>query len=156
VIDVITNSSTEIYSWYDNSVGACKEMLQEMLKVFGVDKNVDDVFYITISCDVYGYIDYIDNMTDSEYKVFGELFPDMPTEYKEKYNFILNIVEQVNSGKIAKPDWMLRAEKKEDKYSYKLPTNNFIITAKSAEFEDLAKKIKKFLYSPEHDAEYNG
>lgn len=153
VIDVITNSSTEIYSWYDGSIGACKEMLQEMLKVFGVDKNVNDIFSITINCDVYYYIDYIDNMSESDYE---ELFPNMPTDHAEKRKFITNILAHVNSGEIHKPYWMVGAEEKEDPYSYKNPSNEFIIRAKSPEYEDLAKKIEKFLYSPNHDAEYNG
>ena len=49
VIDVITNSSTEIFTDFSNSVEPCKELINEMLKTFGVeDLTSDDIFDITV------------------------------------------------------------------------------------------------------------
>lgn len=153
VIDVITNSSTEIYSWYDESVGACKEMLAEMLKAFGVDKQVDDIFSVTIGYDQYVYSDYLDNLDEEDAKT---QCPNYPEDWKEQSAFLKALIEKVQSGEIEKPEWMTKAEEKEDYDSGRTPTNDFIIIAKSPEYKELAKKIETFIYSPNNDAFYNG
>lgn len=154
VIDVITNSSTEIYSWYDESIGACKEMLEEIFKVFGVDKPVDEVFHITLGFDNYVYIDFIDRQSDED---VNELFPGyLDKSWKEKAEIVTAFIKRVSDGEIEKPKWMESAETEEDRNTYREPTNDFMIYAKSPEYNDLAKKIEKFIYSPNHDAAYNG
>ena len=47
-IDVITNSSTELYIDYSGSIEPCKDMINEMFKACGIDKTCDDVFNITL------------------------------------------------------------------------------------------------------------
>lgn len=149
VIDVITNSSTEIYSWYDGSVSACREMLEEIFKVFGVEEKVDDIFYIHLSYDYYIYIDYIsDNKLENE-------FENYPNNWSEQNEYVKDFVEQVYSGKISKPKWMDDAENAEN-YSGRTPSNEFTILTKKPEYKELAKKIEKFLYSPDSEAEYEG
>lgn len=153
VIDVITNSSTEIYSWYDSSVGACKEMIQEMLKVFGVDKNVDDIFNISVCCEMSEYSEYIYTKDEEEINI---LLPDYPKEWRERHAYLDSLIQDITTGKIVKPEWMKEAEQKEDANTYRSPSNVFFITTKDPIYEPLAKKIEAFLYSPEHDAEYDG
>ena len=51
IIDLITNSSTEIYTYSDGSLAACKEMIDEFFKVMGIDKTCDDVFELSIDTD---------------------------------------------------------------------------------------------------------
>lgn len=54
-INLITNSSTEFFVDFSNSLLPCKEMINEILKVFGVtDKNCDDLFDIKLSDYVEG------------------------------------------------------------------------------------------------------
>ena len=48
-IDVITNSSTEIFIDYSRSIKPCKEMINEMLKTFGVEQTCDDIFEVTLT-----------------------------------------------------------------------------------------------------------
>jgi hypothetical protein len=48
VIDLITNSSTEIFTDYSNSVEPLKEFLNEILKACGVNKSCDEVFEIEL------------------------------------------------------------------------------------------------------------
>ena len=47
-IDVITNSSTEIFIDYSRSIRPCKEMINEMLKTFGVEQSCDDIFEVKL------------------------------------------------------------------------------------------------------------
>jgi hypothetical protein len=41
--DIITNSSTTIYTYSDKSSKACKEMVDEIFETLGIDKSCDDV-----------------------------------------------------------------------------------------------------------------
>lgn len=60
IIDLITNSSTEIYTYSDGSLAACKEMINEFLMVMQIDQTCDDLFDLEIdteegeSCGDYG------------------------------------------------------------------------------------------------------
>jgi len=47
-VDLITNSSTEMYIDYSDSIEPCKKMINEMFKTFGVYKTCDDVFDIRL------------------------------------------------------------------------------------------------------------
>ena len=47
-IDLITNSSTEMFADYSNSVEPLKAMINEMFKVCGVEKTCDEVFVIEL------------------------------------------------------------------------------------------------------------
>ncbi|MFA5154170.1 MAG: hypothetical protein WC554_16590 [Clostridia bacterium] len=51
IIDLITNSSTEIYTYSSGSVAACKEMIDEFFKVTGVNKTCDDVFELSVDTE---------------------------------------------------------------------------------------------------------
>ena len=46
VVDLITNSSTEMFADFRNSVEPCKELINEMFKACGIDKTCDEVFDI--------------------------------------------------------------------------------------------------------------
>lgn len=48
VIDVITNSSTEIYTFQDGSVEPIKELLTEVLGLCNIAGTVDDYFYVKL------------------------------------------------------------------------------------------------------------
>lgn len=63
VIDVITNSSTEIFTFAkDNAVELCHEAINEILKVSGSDRKSEDLFDVYIEPDS-GYL--IDSLFDS-------------------------------------------------------------------------------------------
>ncbi len=47
-IDLITNSSTEIFVNAENSVEPCKELVDEILKLQGSDKTCDDIFSLKL------------------------------------------------------------------------------------------------------------
>lgn len=48
LIDLITNSSTEIYTFSSASLQACKNMVDEFFKMSGINKTCDDVFELSI------------------------------------------------------------------------------------------------------------
>ena len=80
IIDLITNSSTEIYTYSENSLSACKEMINEFFRVTGIDKTCDDIFELSIEADEQSeWSDYrpesflMISCKDPEYKKLGEL-----------------------------------------------------------------------------------
>ena len=51
VIDIITNSSMEIFCDSSSSVQPCKDLVNEFLSQMGSDKTCDDIFNITLEHD---------------------------------------------------------------------------------------------------------
>ena len=146
VVDLICNSSTTTYSWFDSSVGACKEMVEGFFKTFNIDKKFDDVFYVGAFCDSYQYSEYIDRRTEDG----DDVDSIVPKEISSEEVNVL--IEKILTGEISKPQWMKDAEKAE--YYDRQPDTIFYIKAKSDEYEKLAKLIDKFVNSPNWEGGY--
>ena len=57
-VDLITNSSTTIFTFSEGSVDAVKELVNEMLKVFNEPyKKFDDIFYAGVFAEYYDCYD---------------------------------------------------------------------------------------------------
>lgn len=144
--DLITNSSTVIYTYSDGALKACQEMIDEFFKEFGIDKKCEDVFNLVLL------------MTDTD--VYGECFDEWLEENgidPDSIDFE-ETMDKVQSGEIDKPKWMVEAETpKKDRWGEpSRSSTSLYISAKSPEHEPLAKLIRKFLYSTRHDAVYDG
>lgn len=127
ICDLITNSSTTIFSWYDDSVEACRSLINEILVTFNIDQSADDMFYINAFLDDY-------------YK--GEI-PDITLE--ELDDLKLEILRE----KVEKPAWMIKAEEQAKEWD-KCQSIMFHIEAKEPRYQEIANKIQWFLYSPKH------
>lgn len=154
--DLITNSSTTIFTYSDNSLEACKEMIDEFFQALGVDKTCDDVFNLVVTLD--DESSYADCLEDEDNEDEDEEDDEDDEEEDDDgsavdANNIEEIVKDVRAGKIAKPQWMVEAEE----YAKNMdepPETTLFISAKSPEFEKLAKLVKNFLYSTEQEASY--
>lgn len=148
--DLITNSSTVIYTYSDASLGACKDMIDEIFRVSGVDKKCDDVFSLSIRPDNYDrYHDALDEL-DKE---------DVPAElrglsWKDLDDGIEVFLDKISLGEIPKPQWVKDVENGRN-YDYKTSTTLNILP-KSPEYAKLAELVSNFLYSTNHEASYNG
>lgn len=151
VVDLITNSSTTIFTYSEGSLPALKELVNEMLKTFGRSESFDDIFYAGIFLDDYSvYFEADSNLTaDSEdyLSTFGELGWD------ERSNLFDIIKLQVLKGEIERPEWMETAEgyNRWDDYA---PETTLEIMPKSDEYQELANLLIRFLYSTDHEATY--
>jgi hypothetical protein len=68
IIDVITNSSTEIYCSYDKqSVESAKSIINTILKIAGAEKTADDYFDIYLWIDKWALIDIKSQMLKEDY-----------------------------------------------------------------------------------------
>lgn len=125
MIDLITNSSTEIFVHSEDSLKPCKELINEILRLMRCGKFCDEVFDVKIDYDR-------DCLYFDQYEYFAEE-NDIPFDVAEE-EFIA-----FTEGTGPKPDWI------ED---YHLQTF-LVITPKEEKYEKLAELIKAFLYSPE-------
>jgi len=135
--DLITNSSTVIFTYSDSSEPAMIEMIDELFKTFGIDKKCSDVFDTVVLCD-----------DDYRYGEYG----DIPEDVKD----VSQLVADVRACKVPKPDWFKEVEGAEDTYSYYTPDTTLYIVPKSEEYNQLAAKIQGFLYSTDHEATRDG
>jgi len=138
VIDVITNSSTEIFTFHDDSVKVFDEMVNEMIKTFSPDDyekgvRIGDIFYR----DVFGEEDrLIDYILDENYdgKIENYSFKDAAKEFDI-------ILESVLKGEIEAPSYF-----REDSGG-----TTFYILAKNSKYAKLAELIKEFLNSSQSE-----
>ena len=135
IIDVITNSSTEIYTFYGPSVEPAKELIGEMLKTFGIDKTVDEIF------NIYVLGDEVENYIDAT-----QHWPDGMTEDK-----VVELYNAASENGDEKPDWFNAVEKDEECgwYEYAPPINSLYLVPRDEKYVELGNKLGKFLYSPD-------
>ena len=142
--DLITNSSTVIYTYSDASEGALREMINETFKVLNIDKKCDDVFDLSVTLEgTDTYRDYLYDQPE-DYKNLKD--------WKAQELYIHNIIDKVTRKEIEKPEWMVDAETGNDDCR---PGTVLNIVAKAPEYEKLATLIGKFLYSTDHEESSN-
>ena len=86
VIDLITNSSTEMFVDYSGSIEPVKELVNEFLKAEGSTLHCDDIFEIKL----------IDTYTDEEWDEDSEGPSEIQfTVINEKYENLAKLIEGV-------------------------------------------------------------
>lgn len=139
--DLITNSSTVIFTYSEGSKGILADMINELFTTFGIDKKCEDVFDSVVLCDDdYKYIEYLENNE---------------VEGANKEN-VVQLYEDVKAGKVEKPDWFKEVEEQEDSWSYYTPSTYLYLIPKEEKYAKLAGLIKSFLYSTDHEATRDG
>jgi hypothetical protein len=141
ITDLITNSSTTIYTFSDDSIEPCKELINEVLSLMGEDKTCDDIFELSIIKDTDQLEDRIDCeledlLDEEEFKALK-----IPEDYNKRNKRIHQIVEEIQSGKRETPDWY--EEISEDIEG----DTNLNIVVKDEKYGKLAELVIKFLYS---------
>lgn len=71
-VDVITNSSTVIFTYSDGSDTVAKEMINELLKLMNSDLTADDMFYFGVFCDDEKYTEY-ENYEEDPFEQFQDI-----------------------------------------------------------------------------------
>lgn len=139
--DLITNSSTVIFTYSESSEGALKEMIDELFKTFGVNKTCDEIFDTVVLCeDREKYAEYIESLDDEDESLEGI-----------SNNIDINsLVSSVEKGETPKPKWFKDVESQEDSYYYYTPSTELVLIPKAPEYEKLAKLVINFLYSTNH------
>lgn len=153
IVDVITNSSTVIYT-YQDGVKEAKKLLQEILNLTNIHKDVDDLFNIRTFLSEYDYYtDYLDERVDDEELEYPEDYPK--DDWKKQGEYVNNLIENILKGEAEKPEWMNGAEEQENWSGYTWPTSLYILP-KDEKYAVLAKKMLAFLNSSDHEAFRDG
>ena len=134
-VDLITNSSTVIFTTSEGSLPAVKELVNEMLKTFNSIYTFDDIFYAEVFLD------------DDDVYMDHEGFPELDGVDSEK---ILKDAKLETMKTGVRPEWMSTCEDDCENDDYGRATTLEMV-AKDAKYEELAKKIVKFLYSTRHE-----
>jgi len=158
IVDLITNSSTTIFS-YQNSVNQAKELVQEMLNLSGItDKSPDDIFYYGVFCEEDRYLEHLDEIEDRE----DIDFPDVTAEYgtdeykeqtKKQVDAFNNLKLSIMKGEVESPSWMNDAEVDDDSWS---PSSYLTLVPKEDKYEVFGTKIKSLLNSIDSDGGRDG
>jgi len=153
-IDVITNSSTVIYT-YQDSEQETKALVTEVLKLIGItDKTADDIFFYGVFCEEDRYLES-DCLPDDSPKVTGDWGSDEYKESSEKQVKWLDELQlNIMMGTMEKPQWMVDIEEGDD-YGW-FPSTNLCLVTKDKKFSDLANKISFLLNSVSADGGRNG
>lgn len=134
-IDLITNSSTEIFINSDASQNALDEMVDEFLKQLDSPLRCKDIFHIVVLSDSLEiYQDYLDRQ-DSDF---------LEKQNQQKPEDFDKFIDGIISGKNEKPDWFIEAENKRENTGTTL-----YISPKKKKYTKLANLVHKFLYSTE-------
>ena len=131
MIDLITNSSTEIFVHSENSLKVCKELVNEFLQLTGSVNTLtcDDIFDLSLEYTPY----IVDN-----YKAFIKYdFEDNLSEFDERCK---ELDDFINNKLQVEPGWI-------DMYDLE---TKLVIKAKNPSYKKLAELFKKFLYSGEY------
>jgi hypothetical protein len=150
--DLITNSSTTIFTLHDNSVKPCKELVNEVLALMGSDKKCDDIFELSVEADLEYATDMVydrlqDLLDEEEYKALK-----ISDDYSKGYDKVQKILKDIRSGKMEKPDWYDELiEDNEDMQG----NTELVIVVKDPQFQKLAEKVIKFLNSVDTQESYD-
>jgi hypothetical protein len=138
VIDIITNSSTEIFTRSGGCDTLLAELVNEFLKTFEINNTCDEIFQMLIlASDKQIYYNYAEN--NKRLKLSDD---DVEKQ-----------IEDVMSFKIEKPDWFKLAENKHDDDDG-LPETSLHIFPKDPKYANIANLFSKFLYSLDQEAHY--
>lgn len=153
-VDVITNSSTTIFTYSGGSDKKAIELVDELLKVVGSDLTADEMFYMGVFADS----DVMDRIVDDFY---GEDDEDLTEDQKALRDGDWKNTKKMYDECIKKaimgeevPSWFTDAQEYEDYDGYGQTTTLFI-APKKEKYSEVADKITSFLYSTSHEANYN-
>jgi hypothetical protein len=161
LVDMITNSSSVIYTYSNNSVDACKKMINELLNVLGSNQTCDDMFYVFCTVEISQLIDYIDDTYDDtdDDDIPEGWYETNKLPYKNcrdaKQKLIWDIFNKIATKTITKPNWLHRAESKENSNGFG-PETYLYLLPKDEKYATVANSIVNFLYSTGHESDFDG
>jgi hypothetical protein len=154
ITDLITNSSTVIYTFSDGCPTVLEELVDEFFKSVGLKEKCKDIFDVTLKTDMASVYDmmcyrlsYLDvnKVKNTPKKFIGY----------DNYAAVAELIENITAGKVKKPKWFIAAEQDIIEENGQ-PETTLCIVAKDPKYENLAQLLVKFLYSTEHEEHHNG
>ena len=165
-IDVITNSSTSVFTWADN-INGVKRIINGVLKAVNSDYTCDDLFDITTEWEENALSDYRDYQIDEarehtdESLELKELLTSREEEYRKLYNWdIINEIEDKIASIVSKNrekwniqslDKWVESNNEDSEYKY---SSCYVITPKDPSNKEAAEMIESINRLFSYDASY--
>jgi len=137
VIDLITNSSTELFVHSENSIEPVKELLNELLRIEGSDKTCDEVFDISMEYDIKPLNEFIENYFEDNDEI-------LQLEYKDRIEFLRDIINK----RKPEPNWWDDIVN-DCGNNYHVKTL-LVVKPKEEKYNNFSELLRKFLYSPHY------
>ena len=153
VTDLITNSSTVIYTYSDGCQKALEEFLDELFLSMGMNVKCSDVFVMMVTPNFNTCAEWID---ENEGRVNDPGLLAELASYKTRRPTIDKLIGDIAKGAIEKPEWfddMCKPVENSMGYPGETVLNVF---AKDPKHDKLADLAVNFLYSTNHESCYNG
>jgi len=166
-VDIITNSSTVIYTWSEGSVEKAKELLSAMFDLFGHgDVIIEEEFSFGILPDDFGVSR--DKLEEEGYTFVHDrpepFWGDESEVAREKYNGEIDAISDklkedfiLNNGNA--PMWFseMVEEALDDRgWSDYRPSNTLVVLPRNDKYKDVIEKMISFLYSTDSDGVRDG
>ena len=150
MIDLITNSSTEIFVDSESSIKPAKELLAELLRMEGSEKTIDEVFTFSLEYGDTGYLAelLIENMEDHDPETYATL--GFTGDWKNDDRIAEQYIADYQSGKIKEPDYI---EELMNDNEVNIDTN-LVVRSNDPKYDHFLKLLEKFLYSPDYAEGY--
>jgi hypothetical protein len=145
LIDLVTNSSTEIFVHSEDSVAPAKELLTELLRLQGSTLTCDEVFEVTCQIDDDGLENYFGDLEYHDEDLNEQLGLSEISDWKKRNEKIKEIVKEIREGKREMPEL--------DEYSVQ---TFLIVKSKDPKYDNLVNMLVKLLYSPDYFEYSNG
>jgi hypothetical protein len=150
MIDLITNSSTEIFVDSESSIKPAKALLAELLKMEHSLKTVDEVFTFNIRYESDALSDILsDRMDEYDEETYKEIGLDTAT-YQESWKIVEQYLEDIDNGKRERPKYF---EEIMDNEEINVDTI-LVITSNDSKYDHFLGLLKTFLYSPDYQEGY--
>lgn len=143
ITDLITNSSTVIYTYSDESVAAFEALIDEVLKVLGRTEKCADLFRVALRPD--DYYSFASWLRDQ----------DNAPDFSLGACRLNERLEALGEDPSPPPLFEIWCAKFLDSEDYKRP-NTLVILPRAPEYAKLAELAVKFLYSTDHESCCNG
>lgn len=165
IVDLITNSSTVIYTYSHGCDNALRSLFAALKETFNIEENIEDVFYISVLCEDYQYHDYLtDTLSKDDWyndaleipKSLADMLQDSEVDYKESGKVVDKIIEDVKYNRIEKPVWMDRTEEHEGSWTYYTPDTYIYLIPKEEKYKKIAEAFNTLIYSTDHEATRDG
>jgi hypothetical protein len=156
IVQIITNSSTVIFT-YQDSISEVKALVEEVLKISGEDfRSADDIFHYGVFCEDSTYFERDLDFPKDMPEVTGSWGSDERKESQAKLDeWFAALKVKIMSGEIEQPKWMTDAEEA-GSYDYWAPSRYLCLMPKKKKYAELGNKIEALLNSVGADGGRDG
>lgn len=141
-----------IFTYSSGSLSSIKNLIDEMFDLSSTPLKADDIFYFGIFCAYITYANFDWEIYNTDNIEVPDILLSTITPTSDKINYVTIIIDQVLTGTIKKPEWMIKIEQEYSCFDCYSPSTFLMLKSKNDKYESFGKLLTNFLYSPSHSA----